>query len=169
MWVEVRGEGGRRERTGYRKGLKCRTLKALISPCDLGAKTFTYRSYKPVQPALGPRAISFSVTALLCTEEISEGQRCLATRAVRGPDDETAVIARAGQELTSSRRHECECECAFCRWVKWDSVFALLVHLKVIPQLHCANLLHLQACAPAKNLPAAGSLKDLGPDSWRCK
>ena len=68
-------------------------------------------------------------------------------------DDETTVIALAGQEQTLLRQHDGDC--AFCRWASLDFVFALLVRPKVILLLPSASLPQLEACVPAKNLSVA--------------
>lgn len=88
----------------------------------------------------------------------------LAIQAVKEQDDEAIVIALVGQEQTLLRQHDYES--AFCRWVRPDSFFALLVHLKVIQLLPSASLPQLKACVLAKNLLMAGSSQDLGRRSW---
>lgn len=128
---------------------------------------FTYRSYKPFQRALGPQAISFSVTAPLCTEEILGDRMYLAIQVGKELDDETIVTALAGQEQTLLRQRDCEC--AFCHWVRPDFVFALLVPLKAILLLPSAGLPQLEAYVRAKSLLMAGFSWGLGLGSWACQ
>ena len=67
-------------------------------------------------------------------------------------------LAVQGQMLL--RRHDGEC--AFCRWLVFDFVFALLVHLKVTLLLSAVNLPRSEAYVPAKTLLKPGSSLDLG-------
>ena len=83
--------------------------ESTYQPTQLRFEIFTYQNYKPIQQGPGPQAIFFSVTALLCTREISEDRRCLAIQVVKELGDETAAIALAGQEQTLLRQHDCEC------------------------------------------------------------
>lgn len=72
-------------------------------------------------------------------------------------------LAGQGQKLLKQR----DGECAFCRWVMPDFVFALLAHLRVTLLLPAASLPHLKAYVPAKNLPRPGSSQDLGQGSYQ--
>ena len=127
----------RRQKKGYRKGLKYHTLKSLLS-LRLEFENSNYQNCRPFQQAFGPQAVFFCVKAPLCIKEIPEDRRYPATHVVKELDDEVTVIALVGQEQTLWRKHDCEC--AFRRWVRPDYAFVLLVHWKGILLLHTASL-----------------------------
>ena len=74
-------------------------------------------------------------------------------------------LAVQGQML--SRRHDGEC--AFCRWLGFDYVFALLVHLRVTLLLLAVHLPRSKAYVPAKTLLKPGSSQDLGQGFCLCQ
>lgn len=126
-----------------------------------------YRSYKPVQQAPEPQAVSFYVTAPLCIKEILKGRSYLASRAAKELDGEMTVLDLVGQEPTPLRQHDCEC--TFYRRLRPDLRFALLVHLKVILLPPFVSLPQLEAYVLAKNLLRVEFSQDLVRGSWPCQ
>ena len=70
------------------------------------------------------------------------------------------MIDPAVQGQMLSRRHDGEC--AFCRWLGFDFVFALPVHLRVTLLLPAVNLPRSEAYVPARILLKPGSSQDFG-------